>query len=463
MRFKPRKIEIDQSEPFKNDLLKRREFIENIMDLINISDDSLNIALTGKYGFGKTTALKMLCCHANNSGNKSIYFNAWENDYIDDPFSAILTELTELLPESSEIKDKLIDAGINVLKIGVPALVKAATMNIVDLSSVTEEVIGQITSEFASAELEKHLVFKKDIEKFKKQLNTAVEALVSDDLKVIVVVDELDRCKPTYAVKLLEAIKHLFDIDNITFIIGIDFNQLRESVSHLYGNNTDTDGYLRRFFDLQIELGEPELKDYINYLFDSYGLQEVFEERAEIRENQYDRQQFGNILYVFGKYYKASLRDIEKCFNIFSYVLSTTEKKYLIFPGILAYLIILFLFDIDLYYRFIKYKVEMKELVNKFYDNNELFELMKTSRDINETYFIGQLCITAYKPYSRENPYEYFDTILGDDSTDEKYKEYIKEIKEAAQHFRRGSRFDDVMTYIENKMMFVDKIKSIST
>ena len=81
--------------------------------------------------------------------------------------------------------------------------------------------------------------------------------------KIIFFIDELDRCRPTFTIELLEVVKHLFNIENFIFVLSIDKQQLSYSVSTIYGQNADTIGYLRRFFDLDYKLPKIDLKKYI--------------------------------------------------------------------------------------------------------------------------------------------------------------------------------------------------------
>ena len=85
---------------------------------------------------------------------------------------------------------------------------------------------------------------------------------------MIFFIDELDRCRPNFAIELLEVIKHLFYIDNFIFIISIDKDQLSYSIANIYGHNMDTEGYLRRFFDLDYTLPRISSKEYIDLISD---------------------------------------------------------------------------------------------------------------------------------------------------------------------------------------------------
>jgi hypothetical protein len=66
----------------------------------------------------------------------------------------------------------------------------------------------------------------------------------------VILIDELDRCRPTYAIEMLEAIKHWFCVPNVVFVLAMDREQLSHSIRAVYGQGFDVDGYFLRFFHL---------------------------------------------------------------------------------------------------------------------------------------------------------------------------------------------------------------------
>lgn len=125
-------------------------------------------------------------------------------------------------------------------------------------------------------------------------------------------VDELDRCRPSHAIQLLESIKHLFNTDGIVFLVATNTNELAASVKAVYGNDFNSKRYLLRFFDRTFRFREVEMKDFISNLFDSYGL-----EPSEFSSPQVES------VHCTASYFAAfglSLRDMEQCFEIFATV-----------------------------------------------------------------------------------------------------------------------------------------------
>ncbi|MGL5313411.1 MAG: P-loop NTPase fold protein, partial [Peptostreptococcaceae bacterium] len=101
--------------------------------------------------------------------------------------------------------------------------------------------------------------------------------------------------RPTFAIETLETIKHLFSVENYTFILAWDLEQLSYSIGTVYGSSMDTGGYLRRFVDLECSLPKVDKGEYINYLI-GYDISEV--------------------ILSFLKAFDFSLRDLEKIINV---------------------------------------------------------------------------------------------------------------------------------------------------
>jgi hypothetical protein len=106
------------------------------------------------------------------------------------------------------------------------------------------------------------------IQAMKESLSQVVQALVEAGMKlpITIIVDELDRCRPTYAIKVLEEIKHLFDVPGIAFLLGLHGRQLEHSVTGAYGQGFDGAAYLRRFFSRRYSLKAVSLQPLVQHL-----------------------------------------------------------------------------------------------------------------------------------------------------------------------------------------------------
>ena len=249
-RVQPPEIVVPEDDPFRNDLLGRRPSIE-------------------PWGTGKTTFFKMWCQHLRNDGFFVAEFNAWETDITADPLLALSTELLdgldELPDESLQPKlRKLRDDVPNILKTVAPSVIGAATRGFVDIKSWLEPT--ERISQYRKA-VELFRGFRRDLR--------AIASSVSEPRSgrpLIVLIDELDRCRPPYAVELLKVAKHVFASRHVVFALALNRNELEHSVQALYGSGFDAHGYLRRFFDIDYRLPDPERHALIGATLERTGI-----------------------------------------------------------------------------------------------------------------------------------------------------------------------------------------------
>ncbi len=114
--------------------------------------------------------------------------------------------------------------------------------------------------------------FKEVKKRFKDNLKN-----LSSEKKIIIFIDELDRCRPDFAIETLEIVKHYFDIPNIVFVLSLDIEQLSHSIATCYGQNMDSSGYLRRFIDFQVNIPKAKLNGEMLKGFESNDKRLVLE------------------------------------------------------------------------------------------------------------------------------------------------------------------------------------------
>ncbi len=294
MEFKVRPIEIPDDNPFQNDKLKRASEIKNLSNLVENMNPPTVLSINSPWGTGKTTFIKMWKSYLNSKNVVSLYFNAWETDFAEDPLVAFLGEMNSSLGDFLSKKGKRNDAwektkevGTHLVKKGIPALIKVLTSGVIDTEKIIEEEAAKLAEGLSKDAISAYEDTKKYITKFKINLRKVVEGACTENKKksLIIFVDELDRCRPTYAIELLERIKHLFDIERIIFILSLDKEQLSHSVKSVYGSDFEATGYLRRFIDIEYSLKTPDKRSYINFLFNTFGFESFFEERKKIIES----------------------------------------------------------------------------------------------------------------------------------------------------------------------------------
>ena len=143
IRIQPREIDVPKDDPFKNDLLSRKEPAEVLTHLVGSIEGPCVMAVDAAWGAGKTTFLKMWSQHLRNQRFPVVVFNAWETDFSGDPFIALSTELTEGLHEYTDepLATKINDTkkvAKEVLRRAVPGVIRVATANILDVGPLLE-------------------------------------------------------------------------------------------------------------------------------------------------------------------------------------------------------------------------------------------------------------------------------------------------------------------------------------
>lgn len=311
-------ISVESGNPFAEDKLNRKPLAHNLTDIANIyADSGAVIALDGEWGAGKTTFVRMWHQMLLDNSYKSIYFNAWNTDFEDDPFMALMSELNEVFKKSKTF-NKVVASGA---KIGVKVLGELAKGVIhkttgVDTDAIkagVDELVGQCYNQM-SAYQEK----KDNLCQFRNNLSEFV-ASEANGKPVFFFIDELDRCNPHYAVKLLERVKHLFEVPNIIFVLTVNLNQLQYAVQGFYGSsNIDGKEYLRRFIDIEYTLPSPNMEEYCKFLYEAYDFGAFFEDASRMRER--DLQSEGELFrYISTDIIVASNIGLRAANKIFAY------------------------------------------------------------------------------------------------------------------------------------------------
>ena len=172
---------------------------------------------------------------------------------------------------------------------------------------------------------------------------TDLSAKVLEDTghPLVFIVDELDRCRPTFAIELLERVKHIFDVPYIVFVFGLNRDELTKSLSSVYGD-INTDVYLRRFFDFEFNLPEADSSGFVTHLINRFQLEQVFHNLST--EGHFDTSihDFQNYVTVFPKMWSAlglSLRDIDYSVRLLALLARNVPARTFTHPFLLGILI----------------------------------------------------------------------------------------------------------------------------
>lgn len=275
-----------------------------------------------------------------------VYYDAWKNDFWDNAFEPLFDQLikAEAIRNETETKE-IIDLGKSAVKI--IALTLKGVFNKQIENVFDTDVLNKMGKEFqtyinlaqnATAITEEffpeYTIFCEAIQRLKEYL----EYVVKNTGKIVIMIDELDRCKPTFAVQTLEIVKHLFNIDGIIYVFSLDINELSHSVKVVYGNDFDATGYLGRFFNYISILPHGTMTQVIEYYYKEFHIDIA---RVEAKKS------FEEIANIFC----LSLRDLRTILCNFYVLQKTALKKYMEIPDALI-----------LYFYFLVMKFKKSEL-----------------------------------------------------------------------------------------------------
>ena len=321
---------------FDNDLLDLRPCAERLQAFINTElqfvEGSLVIALSSKYGSGKTTFLQMWEADLGKDRERQnapivISVNAWESDYYGDPLFAVISGLADYMRKGGKSVDPIVDAAKDIgwfaTAIGgqiaqkVTGIDPVAAGNLAEEKKARREGVEDIPKDtFSVYEGRKNAMCR---------LKEAVEQFVaSSGLRVYFIIDELDRCRPDYAITYLETIKHVFDVKGAVFILAADRDQLNNSAKTAFGRDLDFDEYYRKFVHREVTL--PPITDAgYNNIAKKYV--DYYLQRDDIRNclKEFDGRRIEDICKLIGGL-RLTPRQIQEVFRILGYLFEPTEN-----------------------------------------------------------------------------------------------------------------------------------------
>lgn len=247
----------------KDDFFGRQLFGNQISSLISNIDDSFVLAIDGQWGSGKSFFLqRWVAHHATKSGNKhlTVYFDAFRHDFLEEPLVSLAQTVLDRFPNDKDNRSFLKKAREALAKIAAPVTrvgLAVATAGATEISGPIVDAALASGSKELSQQVEKFWAREAGktaaMAEFKIAL-TELAASADNSKRLVVVVDELDRCRPDYALSVLEVIKHFFDIPNCVFVLGLNMNEMENIVRRRYGERVDATDYLRKFINITAKL-----------------------------------------------------------------------------------------------------------------------------------------------------------------------------------------------------------------
>ncbi len=397
VRIQPPSLPISEDDPFVNDLLGRQGSAEVLTRIVSRIEGPCVVALDAPWGYGKTTFLDMWAKWLRLKGFPVVAsFNAWETDFTNHPFLALSSELMKELESSVKTAPILgfntfKRAGEKLLRAAIPAIPQLAGSLIPGGGAAVEAVLSVLSAAASEkADTNAYLEVKAAIASFKETLEALAQGL---EKPMVIMIDELDRCRPSYAVELLEVTKHLFAVDNVVFVLAVNRDELAHSVKALYGTGFDAEGYLRRFFDLDFQLPKPGREQFVQELLETTKLTSIL----DTRESQEERRAATLLLAAFLGSPEHSLRDVQQAVHRLGLVLALLPANTALLAVTAVVAIVLRTVDLAVYQRFVVGEATDEEVVDKVFGLQGTAPLRSESHGwwIQRRIILGLLAVKA--------------------------------------------------------------------
>lgn len=261
---------------WEGDLWDRKRLGIQLTNYVDRLNCGAVLALDARWGEGKTWFVRNWQKHLEDENHHVIYLDAFANDYLDDPFLTIASEISQAFKDSDEISSEDVKefnsttASVLIsLAAILPLIAAKAGLHWIGLGgageaiqevykegkdfydSASEEITAKVKEQIEK-KIENHQVEKETVRDFKDELAKLAEKL---EKPLVFIIDELDRCRPDFAIRLIERIKHFFDIPKIVFVLVIDKTQFSKVICHNYGYDDKLgEEYLDKFVDFMIPL-----------------------------------------------------------------------------------------------------------------------------------------------------------------------------------------------------------------
>lgn len=280
------------------DILNRQKYVDNLIEIVECVAQKKNgccFAIDGQWGVGKTYVLDMFEKQISEIQSEETHndkyfvfnYNCWKYDYYEEPSIAIVSAMLDKIEEEERLfgekTEEFLKSAWSKAKGKIAEIAGEFSKNKIGINLV--ELVNDINDE-SKKDKEKKYNFDKMFS-FKKTLSSTRKKIdeLAKEKSIIFIVDELDRCLPSYAIKVLERLHHLFEgIDNVTIIISIDRVQLEHSIQQIYGNKVDLDKYLKKFINFSLLLDKGNLNVSFKTKYQKYfnNFHEIVESEEEV-------------------------------------------------------------------------------------------------------------------------------------------------------------------------------------
>ncbi len=308
----PDSITFDERDEFQ-----RKPIAERLIRLLTSDIDVSPMVLDGHWGTGKTEfCYKLINLLKETHPEVHVaYVDAFKADHANEPLMTLVAAIANLI-EDEETEKTFREKAIPALRYGLKTLGKAGIAwllkkNADDIPDEFEDMLQKAAEDSIDAAIEQSIKDHKEIETVLKTLQKAL-GQIAEEKPLILFIDELDRCKPDFAIAMLESIKHVFDVPDVQFVLVSNLKQLKESINHCYGTGVEAQKYLDKFVKYSLQLPADFSPDRFNYTLAPIAYAEqLIEKSAYLQSSDLSEKGLFDFLEVFIGENKLSLREVE--------------------------------------------------------------------------------------------------------------------------------------------------------
>ncbi|MBT1905105.1 KAP family P-loop NTPase fold protein [Enterobacter kobei] len=381
----------DQANSFLNenlpaDTLDRQRYGKHLYEvcIAHGKTSNLVININAGWGAGKTYFTKRLA-QTISTTHATVYIDAWKEDFSDDPLLTVFSSIKEQLTGQSDKFTTLLNKTISnlgpLLKTATPILLEGLIKKYTGVESLSD-----LTKDLSAKLLDLHSEKANKIASIKNGISEWVRYIEQQDgidkqLPLFIIIDELDRCRPDYAISLLEITKHIFNIPGVIFIISTDTEQLQHSIKVVYGSEFSASHYLNRFFDRRFLLPTPKMAEFLTTLCQGDFSENFDQYKDKFSPCPPDINKFiyncASILQVLN----INLRDSIKIFNRLIDISMITKKNF--DPSLFLILSSLNIRDNEIYAMFKAQKVDKTRIQFLSDEINLTFDLSRKTTGVS--------------------------------------------------------------------------------
>ena len=298
LRLRHREFVADPSEPFKNDVLEREPQVKAFCAVLAGIEAPAVLSLDAGWGTGKTAFVKMCSAWMRSeasphSGASVVVFNAWTQSYTGEPLQDVVEAVTGQITDIDAERRK-----------NIARLLERQAARIASGGMIPDAIV-------ADGEGPRRAILR-----FKKTLRSFV---ATGGGRLVVFIDELDRCRPDYAIGVLEKVRHIFDVAGVVVVLAVNREALEHAVGELHGSKDAAERYMRRFVDQATRLTDPShdtTKKFLEHLYQEAGIS------SRMKKKNYKRLMFE----ALARPEHSSLRDLEQAVHRAAFVLASIPR-----------------------------------------------------------------------------------------------------------------------------------------